>query len=102
MQISITFRHMDASDAMKELVTEKVARVKKYLQGPIEASVVLSVEKYLHACDVTIQMGGNIYKGHEETDDMYASIDKVMDKIERQIDKSKGRARASRSGLINT
>lgn len=102
MQISITFRHMDASDAMKELVTEKVARVKKYLQGPIEASVVLSVEKYLHACDVTIQMGGNIYKGHEETDDMYASIDKVMDKIERQIDKSKGRARASRSGSINT
>lgn len=101
MQISITFRHMDASDAMKELVTEKVARVKKYLQGPIEASVVLSVEKYLHACDVTIQMGGHIYKGHEETDDMYTSIDKVMDKIERQIDKSKGRARANRSGPVN-
>ncbi|MCP4199490.1 MAG: ribosome-associated translation inhibitor RaiA [Proteobacteria bacterium] len=100
MQISMTFRHMDATDAMKELITEKVSKVKKYLRGPIEANVVLSVERYLQACDVTISAGGNIYKGHEETDDMYASIDKVMDKIERQIDKSKGRARAGRSSTV--
>lgn len=101
MQISITFRHMDPSDAMKELVTEKVARVKKFIQGPIEASVVLSVERYLQVCDITIQTGGHMYKGHEETDDMYTSIDKVMDKIERQIDKSKGRARANRVAAQN-
>jgi putative sigma-54 modulation protein len=100
MQISMTFRHMDATDAMKELITEKVNKVKKYLRGPIEANVVLSVERYLQSCDVTISAGGNMYKGHEETDDMYASIDKVMDKIERQIDKSKGRARASRSSSV--
>ena len=97
MQISITFRHMDATDAIKELVNEKVTRVKKYLHGPIEANVVLSVERYLQTCDVTITAGGHTYKGHEETDDMYTSIDKVMDKIERQIDKSKGRARANRT-----
>ena len=97
MQISMTFRHMDATDAIKQLVEDKVTRVKKYLRGPIEANVVLSVERYLQACDVTISSGGRTYKGHEETDDMYTSIDKVMDKIERQIDKSKGRARASRS-----
>lgn len=97
MQISMTFRHMDATDAIKQLVEDKVTRVKKFLQGPIEANVVLSVERYLQACDVTIISGGRTYKGHEETDDMYTSIDKVMDKIERQIDKSKGRARASRS-----
>lgn len=97
MQISMTFRHMDPTDAMKELITEKVTRVKKFLQGPVEANVVLSVERYLQACDVTISAGGNTYKGHEETDDMYTSVDKVMDKIERQIDKSKGRARANRT-----
>ncbi len=97
MQISMTFRHMDATDAIKELVREKVSRVKKFLNGPVEANVVLSVERYLQACDVTINASGRTYKGHEETDDMYASLDKVMDKIERQIDKSKGRARASRS-----
>jgi putative sigma-54 modulation protein len=100
MQISMTFRHMDATDAMKELITEKVNKVKKFLQGPIEANVVLSIERYLQVCDVSINCSGHTYKGHEETDDMYASIDKVMDKIERQIDKSKGRARASRSSTV--
>ncbi len=97
MQISMTFRHMDPSDAMKELIEEKVAKVKKYIQGPFEASVVLSVERYLQACDITITASGHTYKGREETDDMYTSIDKVMDKIERQIDKSKGRIRAHRN-----
>ena len=97
MQIQMTFRHMDPSDAMKELVEDKVSRVKKFLQGPIEANVVLSTERYLHACDVTISSGGHVYKGREETDDMYSSIDRVMDKIERQIDKTKGRIRAART-----
>lgn len=97
MQISMTFRHMEPTDAMKELVEEKVGKVKKYIQGPFDAAVVLSVERYLHACDVTITAAGHTYKGREETDDMYTSIDKVMDKIERQIDKTKGRMRAGRS-----
>jgi len=97
MQISMTFRHLEPSDAMKAAVEEKVARVKKYIQGPIEASVVLSVERYLQACDVTISASGETYKGREESDDMYTSIDRVMDKIERQIDKTKGRKRAGRT-----
>ena len=97
MQISMTFRHMDPTDAMKDLIKDKVGRVRKFLRGPVEANVVLSIERYLQACDITINANGRTYKVHEETDDMYTSIDRVMDKIERQIDKSKGRARASRS-----
>ncbi|MFO8070950.1 MAG: ribosome-associated translation inhibitor RaiA [Polyangia bacterium] len=98
MQISMSFRHMEPTDAMKELVEDKVSRVKKYIQGPVEANVVMSVERYLQACDVTIIAGSDTFKGREETDDMYTSIDKVMDKIERQIEKTKGRRRASRTG----
>jgi putative sigma-54 modulation protein len=98
MQISMSFRHMEPTDAMKELVEDKVSRVKKYIQGPVEANVVMSVERYLQACDVTIIAGGDTFKGREETDDMYTSVDKVMDKIERQIEKTKGRRRASRTG----
>jgi ribosome hibernation promoting factor len=96
MKISITFRHMDANEAMKELVREKVSKAKKFIHGPMEANVVLSVERYLYSCDVTIISGGKTYKGSGSTDDMYASIDRVMDKIERQIDKSKKKPRASR------
>jgi len=88
---------MDASDAIKELVREKVSRAKKYIQGPMDANVVLSTEKHLHSCDVTIIAGSQTYIGSEESDDLYTSIDKVMDKIERQIDKTKGRWRASRT-----
>ena len=69
MQISMTFRHMEPTDAMKELVEEKVSKVKKYIQGPFEATVVMSVERYLHACDVTISASGHTYKGREETDE---------------------------------
>lgn len=97
MQISMTFRHMDPTDAMKETMEEKLARVKKYFHGPVEAHVVLSVERYLHACDVTINSGGQVYKGREESDDMYTSIDRVIDKLERQIDKTKGRIQAKRT-----
>ncbi len=101
MQISMTFRHMEATDAMKAMVEEKLSRAKKYIQGPIEATVVLSVERYLHTCDVTLNAAGQTYQGHEETDDMYTSLDKVMDKIERQIDKNKGRMRAGRTSVAS-
>ena len=100
MQISMTFRHMDASDAMKEHVRDKVTKVKKYLQGSIEANVVLSVERYLQNCDITISCNGHVYKGHEESDDMYTSIDRVMEKIERQIDKDKGKKVAGRTAGV--
>jgi len=82
---------------LKQWLRKNSQGQKKYIQGPIEATVVLSVERYLHCCDVTLNAAGQTYQGHEETDDMYTSMDKVMDKIERQIDKNKGRMRAGRT-----
>lgn len=97
MQISMTFRHMEPTEAMKDLVHDKLQKLKRVLPEPIEANVVLSVERYLHSCNVTITSSGDTFKSAEESDDMYSSIDKVVDKLERQIDKTKGRKRASRS-----
>jgi putative sigma-54 modulation protein len=85
---------MQGTDAIKEHVTKKVERARKFLQGPVEANVVMSVERHLHQCDVTISSAGHTFKGAEETEDMYTSVDKVMDKIERQIRKVKGREQA--------
>jgi len=99
MKISITFRNLESTEALKTHINDKVSRVRKYLQGPVEAQAVLSVEKYLHACDLTISAGSLVFKGREETEDMYTSIDKVMDKIEKQIRKSKGRARNNRNAV---
>ncbi len=97
MKVSITFRNLESTEALKSHIEEKVNRVRKYLQGPVEAQVVLSVEKYLHACDMTISAGGLSFNGREETEDMYTSIDKVLDKVEKQIRKTKERVRDNRN-----
>jgi len=87
MQLSVTFRHMDATDALKSHAKERVDRIKKYFPDPIMAHVVLSTERgYQHVADVNIQLhNGLLIKGREITEDMYSSIDLVMDKIERQV-----------------
>ncbi len=96
MRVNITFRHMEGTDAIKEHVTKKVERARKYLQVTSEANVVMSVERHLHRCDVTLSASGWTFKGAEETEDMYTSVDRVMDKIERQIRKAKGRDQAKK------
>ena len=89
MQVNITFRQMDARDPVKDYVRQKVTKVKKYVPEPVTASVVLSTERFLHLCDVTITSQGRTYKGSESSEDMFSSIDKVMDKIERQLRRKK-------------
>ena len=98
MRISITFRQLAATLAIKEYAKEKVARLQRYLRKPGDAVVVLSLERYLQIADVTLKSGGDVYKGREESEDMYASIDRVYDKLERQIRKSKGTSRARKRG----
>ena len=101
MQISMTFRHMTPTDAMKELIEDKVSKVKKYLHGPIEANVVLSVEKFRHTAEINIAGDRLTIIGKEETDDMYSAIDMALDKLEKQIKKSKEKIRERRSGGKN-
>ncbi len=90
MQIAVTFRHMEASDPIRAYVEEKLARVKKYIEEPIDAQAVLSVAKKIrHSAEVTIVAKGITIKGSEETNDMYAAIDNVVAKIERQLKRYK-------------
>jgi putative sigma-54 modulation protein len=87
MQISVTFRHMDSQEALKDYVSQRVNRVKKYLDNPLEAQVILSVEKFRHIAEVTITGDGITIHGEESAEDMFSAIDLVMDKIERQARK---------------
>jgi putative sigma-54 modulation protein len=85
MQVSVTFRRIDASDTLRNYAEEKLGRIKKYVEDPIEAHVVLSVEKFRHIAEVTINADGFRINGAEETEDMYSAIDMVVDKLESQI-----------------
>jgi putative sigma-54 modulation protein len=92
MQTSVTFRHMDASEPLKQYVFDKLQRIRKFFPDPIRAQIVLSLERYRHKADIVITLhNGLAIKGKELTDDMYAAVDQVMDKIERQVRRYKDR-----------
>src|SRR4051812_41451300 len=85
MQLNITFRNLETSDSLKDYAREKVERVNKYLDRAGEAHVVLSLERHLHHADITLHSGQFVLRGREKSEDMYASLDLAMDKIERQL-----------------
>ena len=91
MQITTTFRHLEPSDALKSYAEEKLERIKKYIDEPMVAQVFMNVEKIRHYADVTLTAKGITIKASEETNDMYAAIDAVVDKIERQLRRYKER-----------
>jgi len=95
MQLSVTFRHMDSTEALKEYAKEKIERVRKYFPDPIKAHVVLACDRgYNHIADVNIVLhNGIVIAGRETTEDMYSSIDLVMAKIERQVRRYKEKIR---------
>ncbi len=93
MQVSVTFRQIEPSEALKNYVTERLRKFKRYLDGTFEAHVVLGQEKFRHLADVTIDSNGRIIKGREENVDMYAAIDLVMDKIDMQLKRLRDRLR---------
>jgi putative sigma-54 modulation protein len=97
MEITVTFRHIDASDSLKAYAEEKVSKMDKYFDFPIEAHVVLAVEKFRRTADVTLNMNGTVIKGMVETEDMYSAIDQVMDKIEKQVKRYRDKLRDKRA-----
>lgn len=98
MQFSVTFRQMDATESLKGYARDRMERVKKYLPDPIAIDVVMSTERHLHRIDVNVQLhNGLVIAGHEETENMYSSIDLVIAKIERQVRRYKDKLRAHKS-----
>ncbi len=89
MRISVTFRHLDPNEEVREYVKEKIGRIRKYLEQPLEAQVILTVEKFRNIADVTLWVNGYAINSQEETGDMFSSIDMVVAKLERQIKKYK-------------
>ena len=90
MEITITFRHLEPNESLKQYVHEKVSRIEKYLSKITEVSVILALEKRSNIAEVIVN-GNRAKIAAKETneDNMYTAIDFVMDKIERQAKKHK-------------
>lgn len=91
MKITVSGKNIEVTDALKDTVIRKISKLEKYFNPDVEAQATLSVQKNRHIIEVTIPFDGVILRGEEATDDMYTSIDKVLDKLERQISKHKTR-----------
>lgn len=105
MRIAFTFRHLDSSESLKGYATDKLSKMQRYLHAPLDIEVTFAVERHLHTVDVHLVSGPENYRGRESSQDMYASIDLVVDKIRAQLNTSKGgqrsqRRRASSPGVV--
>jgi len=91
MNISITGHHLELTDALKAHVEEKLQHLKTAFDRVIDVHVVLSVEKLNHICEVTIHAKGETIHAKAVEQDLYAAIDVVVDKINRQLAKYQAR-----------
>ena len=99
MQTSVTFKNLDHSESLKSYIQNKLDRFDKLLDNPAIATVVLSMEKFRRIAEINISGGRLNINGKEETDDIYSAIDNVLEKIKKQLKKSKTKIRAHRGGL---
>ena len=89
MQISVTGHHVDITPALREYVTGKLTRVERHFDRLIAVHCILTVEKLQHRAEVVVQYGGGTIVADAILEDMYAAIDAMVDKLDRQITKQK-------------
>ncbi len=89
MLINITGHHVDLTDPLRDYVNAKLDRVLRHFDHVTDIHCVLTVEKLRHKAEATMQVtGGKIFADSVE-DDMYAAIDGLADKLDRQVKKHK-------------
>ncbi len=97
MQMAVTFRHMEADEGIKNYVKEKIKKLQKYIENPMEVHVVLSAEKFRHLAEVTIVGNDGNFNSQGKDNDLYTAIDQMVEKMERQLRERRGRVRRKRS-----
>ncbi len=85
MNIQITGKNIDVTDAMKDYIKKRINKLTRLLRDVIEVSITLHVERYHHICEINILADHLTIRGGGDTNDMYTSIDVAVDKIEKQL-----------------
>ena len=92
MNIIITGRKLELTAALRDTITKKLNKLSKFFDDDTECNATMTVAKgERHILEVTIYSKGIIYRAEEESRDMYAAVDRIVDVIERQIRKNKTR-----------
>jgi putative sigma-54 modulation protein len=88
---------MKTHEGVKAYVKEKVEKLQKYIENPREVHVVLAVEKFRHIAEITVVGNGGIFNSQGRDNDLYAAIDQMVDKMERQVRERREKVRQKRA-----
>ncbi|EAZ97406.1 ribosome hibernation promoting factor [Marinobacter sp. ELB17] len=89
MQLNISGHHVELTEALKEYVNEKFQRLERHFDQISNTNVTLQVEKLRQIAEATVNISGGELHAKAENEDMYAAIDALVDKLDRQILKHK-------------
>lgn len=89
MQINVTGQHLDITDSLRDYVNTKLAKLERHIDTVTNGHVVLSVEKLRQKAEATIHINGANLFAEAEDENMYAAIDALTDKLDRQVKKHK-------------
>ncbi|MFP5387441.1 MAG: ribosome hibernation-promoting factor, HPF/YfiA family [Bacteriovoracia bacterium] len=90
MKLTITFKHLEHTPALDERIREKSEKLHKYLGGHLDVQWICGIEDNEHWAEVKIHGGHNDFFAKASADNMYKCLDKVIEKVERQLEKQKG------------
>lgn len=93
MQINVSGHHVDVTQPLRDYVVNKLSRLERHAGNVTHADVVMNVEKLRQKVEATIRMAGRELFAQAESEDMYAAIDALTDKLDRQLRKHKGKTR---------
>lgn len=89
MQLSVTGHHIEITEALRNYVGTKLAKLERHFDHMTDVHCVLTVEKLQHKAEATIHVGGNTLHAEQTAPNMYAAIDILVDKLDRQVKKHK-------------
>ena len=96
MQVSLSGHHVDITDSLRNYVNEKIERLDRHFDQALDIHVVLTVEKMRHKAEATMHVSGGNMHADDEQEDMYAAIDGMVDKLDRQGKKHKEKMKSHR------
>ena len=96
MQVSLSGHHVEITDSLRNYVNEKVERLDRHFDQALDIHVVLTVEKLRHKAEATLHVSGSNLHADDVQEDMYAAIDGLIDKLDRQGKKHKEKLKKHR------
>ena len=96
MNIQLTGHHLEITPAIREYATSKVSKLKRHFDNVMDVNIILSVEKLVQKAEATVHISGKNVFVECEDENLYAAIDALVDKLDRQVMKHKGKLSAQR------